>query len=246
MVSPARLEVIEPGTFFVWEEGYRLIVPIPGEEDRLFAFIRPFDFTVNQICKLNSLIYCYVKRIRKVWMLLAASIVITVISMSLLSWTFNRFSSRNEKDINDETSLMEYFELYFFYIINVLTNHGILKSNLFYVCISYHNPLNLFFFHEGDYLKLTHITSFLFCTIVWLAGASILVYSYSCVVVSSLTVPKMKPTVNSFQDLVASKEVSILIRSDVVMGQLMLVSDVASFSQSHMPLNQIKLALHHK
>lgn len=72
---------------------------------------------------------------------------------------------------------------------------------------------------------MTNVTSFLICVTFWQIGASILVYSYSCIVVSSITVPTMKPAINSFEDVVASPEVSLLIRTDVVIGQRIMVSN---------------------
>ncbi|KZS11663.1 Uncharacterized protein APZ42_023601 [Daphnia magna] len=42
------------------------------------------------------------------------------------------------------------------------------------------------------------------------------------IILSSLTKPRMKPTINSFEDLAAGKEVSILLRHDTVMGEQIL------------------------
>lgn len=50
-----------------------------------------------------------------------------------------------------------------------------------------------------------------------------LVYSYSSIVTSSLTVPKMKPTIESLEDLAASKDVGIVLRHEMVMGERILV-----------------------
>ena len=57
----------------------------------------------------------------------------------------------------------------------------------------------------------------------WLLAAMVLVNSYSSIVVSSLTLPKMKPAVNSFEDLAANNEVSLILREDLVVGQEILV-----------------------
>lgn len=58
----------------------------------------------------------------------------------------------------------------------------------------------------------------------WLLATSVLVYGYSSTVVAALTVPKMKPAVNTFEDLVESQDVSLLIRGDLVVGQQIMVS----------------------
>lgn len=34
-------------SFFTWVDGFSLVVPNPGEESRLFAFVRPFQPWVN-------------------------------------------------------------------------------------------------------------------------------------------------------------------------------------------------------
>ena len=49
-------------TFFTLSEGFGLIVPRPGEESRLFAFVRPFQPTVPSFSTLVtniSLLYFY-------------------------------------------------------------------------------------------------------------------------------------------------------------------------------------------
>lgn len=40
-------------TSFIWAEGFRLVLPRPGEGSRLFAFIRPFQPWVNLINSTN-------------------------------------------------------------------------------------------------------------------------------------------------------------------------------------------------
>lgn len=57
----------------------------------------------------------------------------------------------------------------------------------------------------------------------WLLAMTVLVNSYSSTVISYLTVPKMKPIINSFEDLAASYDVGIVIREDVVLLQQILV-----------------------
>ena len=57
----------------------------------------------------------------------------------------------------------------------------------------------------------------------WLLAAFVLVNSYSSIVVSSLTLPKMKPTIESFEDLAASEEVSILLHTDFAISKEILV-----------------------
>ena len=57
----------------------------------------------------------------------------------------------------------------------------------------------------------------------WLLAAMVLVNSYSSIVVSSLTLPKMKAAVNSFEDLAVNNEVFLILRGDTIIGQKILV-----------------------
>ena len=58
---------------------------------------------------------------------------------------------------------------------------------------------------------------------VWLLIATVLVNSYSGTVVSYLTVPKLKPSINTFEDLVENEDVGLIIKDDVIIGQQILV-----------------------
>ena len=58
---------------------------------------------------------------------------------------------------------------------------------------------------------------------VWLLIATVLVNSYSGTVVAYLTVPKLKPSINTFEDLVKNEDVGLIIKDDVIIGQHILV-----------------------
>ncbi|EFX69520.1 hypothetical protein DAPPUDRAFT_258443 [Daphnia pulex] len=115
-------------SFFVWVDGLSLIVPKPGEQSRLFAFIGPFQ---------PSLYYAMPQFLRE---------------------AFDRNSFR------------------------ILAGF-------------------------------------------WLLGAMVLVNSYSGIVISSLTVPKMMPPIETLDDLAASKDVEIIVRHDTLIGEQILVSE---------------------
>lgn len=57
----------------------------------------------------------------------------------------------------------------------------------------------------------------------WLLGISVLIYGYSSLIVTSLTVPAMNPAINTLEDLLTSRAVSIVIRPEMYMGQKILV-----------------------
>jgi ionotropic glutamate receptor len=51
----------------------------------------------------------------------------------------------------------------------------------------------------------------------------VLVNSYTGIITSSLTTPKMKPQINTLEESAASKEVKIVLRSDTSTGVQILV-----------------------
>ena len=55
IITVDRKEKVE-FTYAIWAEADGIIVPKPGEESRLFAFIRPFQPTV---CYAMSIIFCF-------------------------------------------------------------------------------------------------------------------------------------------------------------------------------------------
>lgn len=77
--------------------------------------------------------------------------------------------------------------------------------------------------HIGGNVAVAHF-SFRILVGVWVLIATVLVNSYSGTVVAYLTVPKMKPPINTFEDLAASNDVEILIKEDVVIGQQLMVN----------------------
>ena len=104
------------------------------------------------------------------------------------------------------------------YIVGSLTNQGIDK--LFY---SFENLLFSICPPIGNSREEAGRFSFRLLAGFWLLGSMVLVYSYSSIVTSSLTVPQMKPTIDSLEDLAASKDVGIVLRHEMVMGERILV-----------------------
>jgi hypothetical protein len=58
---------------------------------------------------------------------------------------------------------------------------------------------------------------------VWVLCATVLVNSYTGIVTSSLTTPKMNPSIESFEDLAASSEIGVVLRHDTSIGEQILV-----------------------
>lgn len=74
----------------------------------------------------------------------------------------------------------------------------------------------------GDYTPYSQL-SFRILAGGLLLASLVLVNSYSSIVMSSLTVPIRNPAVNSLQDLVDNKDVSLIIQKDVIIGTIILV-----------------------
>jgi hypothetical protein len=72
----------------------------------------------------------------------------------------------------------------------------------------------------------------------------VLVNSYSGTVVAYLTVPKMKPAINTFEDLAASKDVGFIIKDDVIIGQQILVISITivTFHAENLPKPNTKVS----
>lgn len=72
---------------------------------------------------------------------------------------------------------------------------------------------------------------------VWALVAMVLVNSYSGTVISYLTVTKMKPKINSFEDLAAQPQIKIIARSDAVIGQQILARKCYMLHQNNICMN---------
>nr|CAH0101184.1 unnamed protein product [Daphnia galeata] len=182
-------------TTFIWSEGFRLVVPRSGEESRLFAFIGPFQ--------------------PMVWMSIFISLLFTVAAMKFFEWFYNHHLFKKnevssiEKSPNNQPNNGQEEDM------NPLQNRqkakskGSLGSHIIYVINTMTN--------QGG-REVNSRLSFRVLAGVWVLCAMVLVNSYTGIVTSSLTTPKMKPSIDSFEDLVASKGTGIVLRSDTAMG----------------------------
>ena len=68
---------------------------------------------------------------------------------------------------------------------------------------------------------------------LWLLAATVLVNSYSGTLITSLTVTKLKPTVNSLEDLAASNDLVMTVSSNSVMSQNIFVSIIVTLVVFH-------------
>ncbi|XP_032796243.2 glutamate [NMDA] receptor subunit 1 [Daphnia magna] len=180
-------------TFHTWSDGFRLVVPRPGEESRLFAFIGPFE--------------------PMVWMLIFISIIVVVAMMTLFAMVYRHYpwntcqvsdnkimpeidQGNGTRYSDSRNFLYNYVGSHMIYVVNIMTNQGSRESSSLY--------------------------SFRILAGIWVLCAMVLVNSYTGIVISSLTTPKMKPSIELFEDLVASPDTKILLRHDTSIGEQIL------------------------
>ncbi|XP_046445822.1 glutamate receptor ionotropic, delta-1-like isoform X1 [Daphnia pulex] len=163
-------------TYFVWSEYFAMVVPQPGEETRIFAFIRPFQSTV--------------------WLFIFITIVVMVTLMTLFSRIYSKYITVNVLATNKGLTMFGRASNYSMYIFNIMTNQGGAIS--------------------GDRFSFRLLIG------VLLLVAMVLVNSYSSTIVSYLTVSKLKPPINTFEDLAASDDVDLLVKIDTYVGHEIL------------------------
>ncbi|XP_046453793.1 ionotropic receptor 93a-like [Daphnia pulex] len=142
-----------------------------------------------------------------VWMAIFISLFFVIGTMTFLTWFYDRrtntvgitategdteSNSQSNGDVSIRRSTFSYMGSHMIYVINTMTNQG--------------GP-------EGN-----NRTSFRVLIGVWVLCAMVLVNCYTGIVTSSLTTPKLKPSINTLEDLAASNEVKIVIRSDTSTG----------------------------
>ena len=121
---------------------------------------------------------------------------------------------------------MNIFRFYSIYVINIVTNHGI--NPVLYKPMTTLNSTILCSFYLiicsclGIYSPYAQ-HSFRILAGCWFLAALVLVNSYAGILASSLTLPKMKPAINSLEDLAASEDISLVLREDLVISQQILV-----------------------
>jgi hypothetical protein len=90
----------------------------------------------------------------------------------------------------------------------------VLTTLLFYTF-----PLGL----QGNAIPLSRF-SFRILIGIWILVAMVLVNCYSSTVISYLTIPKMKPAINNFEDLANSQEVDLILLDDTMTKKQILVN----------------------
>ena len=153
---------------------------------------------------------------------------------TLFSWCYSNsifittiFRPRNTEDRQGICKyIFTVYGNYSMYTTAIYTNQG----NNFSV---YKNAVIRSFLKAGlssVYLKNNSIR---ILAALWLLAATVLVNSYSGTLITSLTVTKLKPTVNSLEDLAASNDLVMTVSSNSVMSQNIFVSIIVTLVVFH-------------
>jgi ionotropic glutamate receptor len=117
----------------------RLIVPRPEEENRLLAFIGPFQpMVIYLISMLLLYYYCFMEVfIFQVWLFIFISLFFVVGTMTFFTWLYKRLHWNNlvvaivDAESNDGArvnnpvrGITDIFSSHMIYVINIMTNQG--------------------------------------------------------------------------------------------------------------------------
>ena len=116
---------------FMWAESLAMVVPRPGEEPRIFAFVHPFQSTVIHFVhswfacqRYMDCLICFAQ----VWLLIFIAGFTVVVVMTLFSGIyFQLFLSLDPEtsvSINRKCKIYGWITYYSMYMINTMTSQG--------------------------------------------------------------------------------------------------------------------------
>lgn len=118
-------------SFFTWVDGFSLVVPNPGNERRLFAFVGPFQPWVNLlpnfVISIHIISLCQL--IIQVWMSIFISVFFVVVTMTFFNWFYNQQS--NSVARIPSRNILTFFGCHMIYVTNTLTNQGLTYNTKF-------------------------------------------------------------------------------------------------------------------
>jgi hypothetical protein len=151
IATPERKSVMDLA-YFTWTEPQAMVVPLPGEEPRLFAFIKPFQpiviiFIIIDNRNVNFFLFVLTDVLyfisSKVWLLILIASFCVVFSMSLFSKVYSKlFIMKSVKDVSiTNGTALKWASQYSVYVVNTLTNQG---NNQDHIRLSFCSFLNHF------------------------------------------------------------------------------------------------------
>lgn len=122
--------------YFMWAEPFAMVVPRPGEEPRLFAFVRPFQLPVNnynRVYKFHVIHSLFIALISKVWTFILIATLAIVGSLTAFARIYSKLSIFTDSASKSRRiPMFERATEYLTYMVNIMTNqgksHSLLKS----------------------------------------------------------------------------------------------------------------------
>lgn len=112
--TPSRRKTLDFLKFFIWQDGYRMVVPKPKEKSRLFAFLSPFEAPVIMTVTRND---GFLMSYAQVWYVFVISLALVILLMWLMIKSLRKLHG---KKVKEKSTIADYS----MYTVNVLTNHG--------------------------------------------------------------------------------------------------------------------------
>lgn len=145
-----------------------------------------------------------------------------VTSMTQFAVIYSKLSIKIDSVISRRITVFERSVDYSIYLFNVIASQGNTLWGILVLSLTRFLLFNHILF-QGNIIPVNRL-SFRFVIGAWLLVATVLVNSYSGTVISFMTVPKMKPAINSFEDLVASKDVKLILLADTTTKKHIMAS----------------------
>ncbi|XP_057369794.1 glutamate receptor ionotropic, delta-1-like [Daphnia carinata] len=165
-----------------------------------FIWTEPYSMVVPQPeeeSRIFAFIYPYQPT---VWLLIVIAMIAMVLFMTLISVLYVKITDNGTPVLSEHRkTAFEYANDYTMHIFSLITN-------------------------QGAYIAVTRFMSLRVLMGVWVLMATVLVNVYSSTVISYLTVPRTKPPINTFEDLAASPDVGILLRTEALITQYVLTA----------------------
>lgn len=122
-------------TYIVWSEDFFIISPVPGEENRLFAFIGPFQPMVSYRYRKHfhysfAFYYNAFKFNQfKVWTAIFLSLLAVICTMTYFTWLYNRRHTLGQDNLSNSVpsirrSNFTLLGSHMIYVMNTMTNQG--------------------------------------------------------------------------------------------------------------------------
>lgn len=208
-------------------DDYHLLQPWPKEESRLTACIRPFSWAVTFKFSLNYINNCVIFFLIKVWLLFLFSVIAIIVFMALLTHYYHQWGTERIS-----ISFMDDIYHHTMYALTVICGQGNIASTL------YQFGMKLLFdpFPKGNNISPKTKFSLRLVAGLWCLMMVVLVNAYTGTLMSYLTVPKLRPIVNTLEELAASSETQMTVDFELGKARMFLVINQRKVCFNNLPI----------